>query len=237
MSTPSPTIEPAVQTTPWGSTGALLRFTNEAQSVVGGHALGDLTPASVVLRLTEATRGLQSAPDIVVARSVAAAVCLKLFPAFTDINVPALRGLLSASSPQAIAHCLGDLVGPQRPLVGRETHGTALTCTRLVEAIRTHATNASFTLAKAAATCRVSKWHAAHVLRACRNSTFRDELRIARVRRATELITLEDALLKEVAFRCGYGNNGSLFARHFRKTTGLSPTAFRQQLQVRRRRS
>jgi AraC-like DNA-binding protein len=211
----------------------LVGFVNDVQTSIGAYTLGDATKVEVLDRLAESAKRLSALRDLVVARSIAAAVCLQVEPSLSQASALALRGLLTASTAQAIEHCLRDLSSVlSQGAVREHLSRTALTCSRLVAAIRANATKPDISLMKIAALCGISKWHACHVLRACRHSNYRDELRSARMLHARALLrqSASDLALKEVAYRCGYGRKSSLFARHFRAAVGVSPTAFRQQL-------
>jgi AraC family transcriptional regulator len=83
-------------------------------------------------------------------------------------------------------------------------------------------------VADLAAECGMS---ARHLIRTFKNTvgmTLTEYIAAARIRRAQEELGREDALIKVVAFNCGY-QSAAAFSASFRKATGLSPRQYRQE--------
>ncbi|MBA2933641.1 helix-turn-helix transcriptional regulator [Sphingomonas sp. CGMCC 1.13654] len=83
-------------------------------------------------------------------------------------------------------------------------------------------------VADLAAECGMS---ARHLIRTFKNTvgmTLTEYIAAARIRRAQEELAKEDALIKIVAFNCGY-QSAAAFSASFRKATGLSPKQYRQE--------
>jgi AraC family transcriptional regulator len=73
--------------------------------------------------------------------------------------------------------------------------------------------------------------HPVHVSRSFRRTlgcTFREYLTLIRIRRATDLLRRSSACITEIAFACGFSDHAH-FTRTFKRTTGLTPTAYRVQ--------
>lgn len=78
-----------------------------------------------------------------------------------------------------------------------------------------------------AAECGMS---ARHLIRTFKNTvgvTLSDYIAEERIRRAKRELAVEDALIKVVAYNCGF-QSAAAFSASFRKATGMSPREFRQ---------
>jgi AraC-like DNA-binding protein len=91
------------------------------------------------------------------------------------------------------------------------------------------------TLRALAARARVSAFHFLRSFRAAAGTTPHQYLLAARLRRAAALLLHGDEPVTEVAFRAGFGDLSN-FIRTFRRATGRSPRAYREEAGFARRR-
>ncbi len=79
-----------------------------------------------------------------------------------------------------------------------------------------------------AAECGMSSRHLIRTFKNTVGVTLGDYIAAARIRRAQRELAQEDALIKVVAFNCGF-QSAAAFSASFRKATGLTPRQFRQE--------
>lgn len=79
-----------------------------------------------------------------------------------------------------------------------------------------------------AAECGMSARHLIRTFKATVGVTLTDYIATARIRRAQQELAREDALIKVVAYNCGF-QSAAAFSASFRKATGLSPRQYRQE--------
>lgn len=83
-------------------------------------------------------------------------------------------------------------------------------------------------IAELAGECGMSSRHLIRTFKNTVGITLSDYIAIARIRRAQQELAQEDALIKVVAFNCGF-QSAAAFSASFRKVTGLTPKQFRQE--------
>lgn len=75
---------------------------------------------------------------------------------------------------------------------------------------------------------RISRGELSRLFRSIAHITLRRYLRLRTVETAKELLTSTNTPLDEIARACGFGTRRSFF-RAFKRTTGLTPAAYRAQ--------
>ncbi|MBU6392987.1 MAG: helix-turn-helix transcriptional regulator [Sphingomonadales bacterium] len=83
-------------------------------------------------------------------------------------------------------------------------------------------------VAELAALCGISTRHLHRQFLALTGKTVADYIETARLEEAKRLLVMRDQPIKAVALACGFAHANS-FARAFRRSTGVSPHAFRQR--------
>lgn len=84
------------------------------------------------------------------------------------------------------------------------------------------------TVAELAALCGISPRHLHRQFLALTGKTVSDYIEAARIEEAKQMLSRCDLPVKSIAQRCGFAY-GNSFARAFRRSTGLSPQAYRQR--------
>jgi len=83
-------------------------------------------------------------------------------------------------------------------------------------------------IADLAAACGMSPRHLIRTFRNTTGVTLSDYIAMARIDRAKQALASEDMPIKVVAFHCGF-QSAAAFSASFRKATGMTPRAFRQE--------
>ncbi|MDB5687139.1 MAG: AraC family transcriptional regulator [Rhizorhabdus sp.] len=86
----------------------------------------------------------------------------------------------------------------------------------------------NLSIADLAADCGMSPRHLIRTFKNTLGLTLNDYIADARIRRAQEELAQEDALIKIVAFNCGF-QSAAAFSAAFRRTTGMTPKQYRQE--------
>jgi AraC family transcriptional regulator len=116
------------------------------------------------------------------------------------------------------------LAGSPRPMRGGLTQRQLR---RVTERVEDEA--AIPTLSELARIAGVSERHLTRAFRAATGRTVHEYMEESRFRRATELLGHSDLLLKDIAFRLGFGHPCS-FSTAFRKFAGETPRAYRERM-------
>lgn len=87
------------------------------------------------------------------------------------------------------------------------------------------------TLQELADSCYVSQWHLSKLLNRHTGKSFYDLLNAARVREAKTLLNDPKLKINDICDMVGYTDTGH-FSRVFKKLTGMSPNAYRNQLRA-----
>jgi AraC-like DNA-binding protein len=209
----------------------LMCFIDHAQRLIGQIRLDKSSPLQALANLASELAPLHEAAGVAIATKVFVSValsagcgnpsCLRLAGAFAR-----------ATDAESLNRALGlaRSLGRSAPERNRSRRAVELGCERITLAIIAHASDHRLTLDKVAALCRLSRWHVCHLLHEGCRSTFRLELRQARLSRASRLMADQLLTLKEIMWASGYLDT-RLFGRHWRQRFGVSPALYRKQRQ------
>jgi len=141
----------------------------------------------------------------------------------------ALRALLGAASPEAMARILGQ-IGQRLSVLAARPRGDALPAWRLRRLERFLAEHLAepITLADMARAVGLSHFHFARCLKLTLGETPREHLLRRRVERACSLMAGGDAALASVAQAAGFRTQAH-FSNVFRRFTGVSPRDWRRR--------
>lgn len=113
-------------------------------------------------------------------------------------------------------------------IITQHTHSEPALVHKAREYIQAHYGD-NVSLTDVARAVNTSTFHFCKIFKRATGLTYTEYLSLVRVGRAKQLLANPQMRISEVAFDAGF-NSITHFNRTFRKTTGLSPTAFREQL-------
>lgn len=102
----------------------------------------------------------------------------------------------------------------------------------IIEFLREHL-DEPFVLRKMAQVACMEKTSLSRMFKRKTGVTLREFLHVYRISRAVELMQLSDSSVTQIAFEVGFNSVGT-FERAFRKTLGVTPSAYRTEILRRR---
>jgi transcriptional regulator GlxA family with amidase domain len=100
--------------------------------------------------------------------------------------------------------------------------------THALRYIESHSTEPTLSVEDAAASVNLTRWHLSRLLHAHTGKGFKEHLLDIRLRSACVLLAQSFLSIKEVTAAAGFPS-GRSFTRHFLRTYGITPTAWRRQ--------